>query len=197
MRATPASWKPILPAHAASLFHGLSAPWWIAGGWALDLHLGGQSRTHKDLDVGILRRDAVQILAHLPSYEFHEVKDGVLTWLHPGKPPALTVHSLWCRRAGTSDWMMQLLLDEAEGDSWVFRRDRTVSRPLREVICRNSHGIPYLAPEVQLLYKARAPRPEDEADFALVAPFLGIAAREWLRGRLQDIAPQHAWLARL
>ncbi len=43
-------------------FASLTVPWWIAGGWALDLFAGDQSRPHKDLDVGILRNDALHVL---------------------------------------------------------------------------------------------------------------------------------------
>jgi hypothetical protein len=44
--------------------------------------------------------------------------------------------------------------------------------PLAHAIRRSSEGIPYLAPEIQLLYKARDARPEDQADFKCCAPLL-------------------------
>jgi hypothetical protein len=197
MRTTAAPWKPILPAQAAELLQGLRVPWWIAGGWALDLHLGAQSRPHKDLDVGILRRDVLQVVAHLASWEFFEVKDDVLKRLEAGESPGVCIHSLWSRRSGANAWMMQLLLDEAAGDSWVFRRDRKISLPLSTLLRYDPSGIPYLAPEVQLLYKARASRPQDEADFALVAPSLDNVARDWLHRSLRGISPEHPWLSKL
>jgi hypothetical protein len=39
---------------------------WSAGGWALDLFVGAQSRPHDDLDVRILRRDVLEVLSTLP-----------------------------------------------------------------------------------------------------------------------------------
>ena len=30
-------WEPLTPQQAAERLRGLGAPWWIAGGWALDL----------------------------------------------------------------------------------------------------------------------------------------------------------------
>ena len=55
-------------------------------------------------------------------------------------------------------------------------------------------GIPYMAPEIQLLYKAKAPRPQDEADFARTFPYLDQASREFLVQALALIYPGHRWL---
>ena len=47
----PASgvWHPMDPAAAARILCAVDVPWWIAGGWALDLFVGTQTRAHKDL----------------------------------------------------------------------------------------------------------------------------------------------------
>ncbi|HEU5381678.1 MAG TPA: hypothetical protein VFV38_40175 [Ktedonobacteraceae bacterium] len=47
-------------------------PWWIAGGWALDLFLGVQTREHEDLDVLFLRRDHHEIRARLQGWDVQE-----------------------------------------------------------------------------------------------------------------------------
>jgi len=39
------------------LMHEYPRAWWVAGGWAIDLHLGHQSRAHQDIDIAVLRRD--------------------------------------------------------------------------------------------------------------------------------------------
>jgi len=44
-------WEPLRPDDAVELLRGLDVPWWIAGGWSLDLFLGYESRPHVDLDV--------------------------------------------------------------------------------------------------------------------------------------------------
>jgi hypothetical protein len=59
------SWHPLTPHEADPLLSVLRAPWWVAGGWALDLYLGKVTRVHKDLDVGIFREDAAIVLAAL------------------------------------------------------------------------------------------------------------------------------------
>jgi hypothetical protein len=150
----------------------LRALWWVAGGWALDLFVGSQSRPHKDLDIGMLRRDALEVLAAPSSWEIFEAKDGGLTRLREGDAPRAEVNSLWCRPADDTEWTFELMLDESEDGHWVFRRDRAIQRPLALDIRRNPNGIPFLAPEIQLLYKARPVRVQDQADFDHVAPRL-------------------------
>ena len=58
-------------------------------------------------------------------------------------------------------------------------------------------GIPYLAPEIQLLYKAKGLRPKDEADFRQTLPVLSWERRTWLREALLQAHPQHPWLVHL
>lgn len=59
-------WQPWQPHEVAELFSALTVPWWIAGGWAIDLYIGTQTREHDDIDVQILRRDqqAVRAILH-------------------------------------------------------------------------------------------------------------------------------------
>jgi hypothetical protein len=63
------------------------------------------------------------------------------------------------------------MLDESAGQSWVSRRDPRLRRPLATVGRTSPDGIPYLAPEIQLFYKAARPRAKDEADFATVCHY--------------------------
>jgi len=61
----------------------------------------------------------------------------------------------------------------------------------------SASGVPVLAPEIVLLYKAKHRRAVDEADFRAHAPLLPAAARAWLADALAICHPQHAWLAAL
>ena len=167
-------WRTVMPTEAMAWLSSVTVPWWVAGGWALDLFVGTPTREHEDLDVGVLRCDSMQLLA-----------------------PSADVSSLWCRPNGAVLWTMEVLLDASDLDYWIFRRNTEIRRPLIEVIRRNSDGVPYLAPEVQLLYKARSMRPKDKADFECVAPRLDCAARTWLRESLLKTYPGHAWTAAL
>jgi hypothetical protein len=51
------------------------------------------------------------------------------------------------------------------------------------------------APEIVLLFKAKAMREKDERDFAVVVPLLDDTQKAWLRDALLRVHPGHAWLA--
>lgn len=186
-----------MPREAVVLLSAVSSPWWIAGGWALDLYLGKVTRAHKDLDIGIFRQDVAMVVPALSGWEFFEAKDGALTQLVEGQVPRAEVNSLWCKRANAAAWELELMLDGCDGEFWVFRRDLRIQYPRSSAIRRNAEGIAYLAPEIQLLYKAREPRAQDQADFDNVAPHLNQDARTWLRESLMNMDPEHVWIALL
>ena len=188
------TWDSAEPARAAIWFSHVTVPWWVAGGRALDLFLNETSRVHSDLDVGVLRRDIGSVLAALPGWEYFEASDGALTRLSVGALPRVHVHSVWCRPVGTMRWVLEIMLDESDGDFWLFRRERSIRRPLSMLTRSSASQIRYLAPEIQLLYKAKTVRPIDQADFERVAPRLDSAARSWLRDSLARTSPGHSWL---
>jgi hypothetical protein len=191
----PGSWRAFRPGDARRWLGGAAVPWWIAGGFALDLFVGRETRPHADLDVGCFRADLPRLAEALGGFELHAARGGSLTRLVSGAIPGAEVHTLWCRPAGETAWWLEIMLDEREGGDWVFRRNPGVRRPARELVERDPTGLVYLRPEVQLLYKAKAPRPRDEEDFRTVAPLLGGEARAWLRDALARTHPGHAWLA--
>ncbi len=63
--------------------------------------------------------------------------------------------------------------------------------------CWPEGGIPHARPEIALLFKAKATRAKDEADFAAVLSHLEPEARRWLAGALAVVAPGHRWLGAL
>ena len=190
-------WRAVVPDSCADWFSSLKVPWWVAGGWALDLYTGEQSRAHEDLDVGVLRANISSVLDALSSFEVFEAKDGVLTPIQAGNAPRPDVYSLWCRPTGSLRWEVELMLDECLGEEWVYRRCESIRRPLSSVVQRSLSGLPYLAPEIQLLYKARGMRPRDQADFDRIAPRLSRAAQTWLLQALEYAEPAHSWISAL
>jgi hypothetical protein len=90
------------------------------------------------------------------------------------------------------------MLDESEGGDWRSRRNPAIRRPIAELGAPDAEGIPLLAPEIQLFYKAKAPRPKDETDFAVAAPLLARAQSTWLRWAIEATHGQaHPWLQQL
>jgi hypothetical protein len=189
-------WQPLHPGQGRPLLGHIRARWWVAGGWALDLFIGQQSRPHKDLDIGILRRDLQHVLAAMPGWEFFAAKGGRLYGPLTGEAQQ-DVNSLWVRRTCTVEWAFELMLDDSDSDHWVFRRDRRIRRPLDTLVRYDSERTPYLAPEIQLLYKAARPRPEDSLDFERLSAYLDEPSRRWLFDALSQLDPQHQWLPAL
>jgi hypothetical protein len=187
-------WRALSPCEGRSLLTTVDTQWWIAGGWAVDLFLGNSTREHKDLDIGVFRRDAATVIGALPHWEFFESKCGTRTRIVAGSTPRPEINSLWCRRENASQWELELMLDQSDDNLWIFRRDAEINRPLAIAIRHNEEGIPYLAPEIQLLYKARATRAKDQDDFDRVLPRLDSNARAWLRSSIVKTDPNHAWL---
>ncbi len=199
MPAELGPWRSLGVAQVAVLLGELPAPWWIAGGWALDLFLGRQTRDHGDIDVLVLRRDQLAAQAALAGWDLHAADPpGRLRPWRRGEWLAAPIHDIWCRPAPDAPWALQLMLAETEADRWLFRREPAIGGPLEQLTCRTADGIPYLAPEVQLLYKATdAPRSKDEADLTAVLPHLDAERRRWLTAALRAYRPHHPWLARL
>jgi hypothetical protein len=193
------NWAPMVPDQVRELLRGVSAPWWIAGGWAIDLYLGRQTREHGDTDVLIRRDDQFVFQEFLSGWDLHKTQQpGLKPWpkgefLGPG------VNDVWCRRTPDSPWSLQLMLLDTQGDSWVFRRDPTITGPIAALGATTESGIPCLRSEIQLLYKAKAePLAKDDADFKACAPFLEPAAREWLLSCLKKRFPSgHKWISLL
>lgn len=59
----------------------------------------------------------------------------------------------------------------------------------------DTDGVPVIAPEVQLLFKARADRPKDTRDAEVVVPLLDASARRWLIDAVRRAHPDSPWLA--
>jgi hypothetical protein len=193
-------WRPWSPQQVAALFARLPAPWWIAGGWAIDLFLGRQTREHQDIDVHILRRDQGDVRAFLDTWDVQAAllppRDETWpfrTWRR-GEALDPAIHDIWCRPTPTQPWALQLMVADTREDVWLCRRSPAITRPLAAIGGISAEGIPYLAPEIQLFYKARHPRPKDEADFLAALPALDQERRRWLKTALAIVHPQHAWL---
>jgi hypothetical protein len=172
-------------------------PWAVAGGWALDLFLGRLTREHADLDVAIWRADQHRLRAALTPHWIPEVVDnGVLRPWSSDEWLSLHIHEIHARPASRDGASLELLLNERDDTAWIFRRDVGVRRALhRAILVRDS--IRFLAPEIVLLYKSKAPRPTDEADFNVVLPALTTERREWLRLAIARSRADHPWVSKL
>jgi hypothetical protein len=89
------------------------------------------------------------------------------------------------------------MIDESDGVDWVSRRDPGVRLPLSLAVRRTVAGVPFLAPQVQLYYKAGSLRLKDLIDFDTALPVLSPLERSWLQTAIERQDPGHAWLSQL
>jgi hypothetical protein len=186
-------WRPWSPVEVARRLSGVTATWCVAGGWAVDLHLGRVTREHEDLEIAVPAAEFAQVRDALDDLEFDVVGAG-RRW--PVDDPVAfgRLHQTWARERTTGIYRLDVFREPHDGDTWICRRDPGLRRPYRDVVRHTDDGVPYLAPEIVLLFKAKARRPKDEADLASLMPVLDGAQRDWLARSLTVVHPGHPWI---
>jgi hypothetical protein len=176
---------------AVALMCDFNAPWGIAGGWALDLFIGRESRAHDDIDIAILRGDQQRLRSCLSGRVEKVVSRRLVPW-SPAEVLELPVHEIHV--TWPDGYQLEFLLNEHDPvtHDWLFRRDPRIRRPL-DLAFAIDRAVPYLAPEVVLLYKAKSPSAKDDSDFHSVLPRLDREQRSWLTRALDLTAPDRRW----
>ena len=230
------AWDAWPPSAMSIRLAGLTAPWCVAAGLALDLFLGRSTRVHGDLEIAIPAASFAEVATRFEDCDFFVPRSGVLFALDdprlrdpdsatsiptgsglPGSDLAssdlgssnlagaypassetfIAGHQTWARERATGKWRFDVFREPHNADVWIYRRDMRVRRPYAELIERTADGIPFLVPEIVLLFKAKNPRSKDEADFAAVLPSLRAGQRQWLDAALALAYPDHPWRADL
>lgn len=188
-------WDPWTPWQVAQRLGRSGARWYVVAGWAVDLAAGRATREHSDVEVAVAREDFPLVRAALADLEPLVAGDG-RGW--PVDSPAYDEHfQTWFRDPGTGAFHLDVFRDPHDGDTWICRRDTTIRRPYADVLRTTDDGIPYLAPECVLLFKAKHARAKDEADLGTLLPLLDDAQRSWLADALGRVHPGHPWIARV
>jgi hypothetical protein len=188
------AWAPLNPPEVAEALEGLTARWWIVGGWAVEAFTG-VARDHEDVDVAFFRADLPLVLECLsPALCVWSNQGGTIRPLR--KPGDLLEGSrqLWVRRDGDSPWLIDLAMTPHDGDIWISPRDGRIRFPFEEATFAAPSGIRYLRPELVLFMKARFARPKDDRDLEAILPRLDEPATERLRQALELVHPNHRWL---
>ncbi|WP_433361073.1 nucleotidyltransferase domain-containing protein [Actinoplanes sp. CA-142083] len=191
------AWDAWHPRRMADHLRDLEFPWFVAAGWAVDLFRGEQTRDHGDLEIGVPAGHFAALPPLFPGLEFWvPVGEGVLT---PMTAEALAgeSHQTWAWDPAAARWRFDVFREPHDGEVWVCRRDERIRRPYREIIRRTDEGVPYLAIEATLLFKAKHKRDKDELDFTGALPLMSQAERGWLDATLGLVHPDHPWRARL
>jgi hypothetical protein len=187
-------WEPLQLDEAVGLMEGFHGPWWIVAGWAIELHVGRKLREHSDVDILVLRDDQAAIRSQLPGWDVQIAHGGQMEPWPKGTQIELPRSGLWARGRLEGPWQLQFVLAESEGDTWWYRRDPAIRLPLEEIGLRSASGVPYLRPELVLLFKSTNPRERDEDDLEAILPSLDETARLRLAAWLPS---EHPWRNRI
>lgn len=190
-------WEPWLPRQAAALLAEVDVPWYVAAGWALELFVGGEPRReHDDLEIAVPSSRFDELAGALAAFDVFVITGPrEATPLAEARDRLADTHQTWIREPATGRWRLDVFREPSDGDTWICRRDPSIRLPYAQVIERTEEGIPYGAPEIVLLFKAKhADEAKNHADFQATLPRLDARRRRWLRSALARIHPAHSWL---
>lgn len=191
-------WSPWSPAEVTQRLSDVRAPWYVAGGWAIDLFLRTITRDHEDIEIGAPAPALTEFRDVLADCELFIVGQGeALALADAGTEELATHRQTWVRDRASGRWRLDIFREPSCDGLWVCRRDERLTMPYGQLILRDPDGIPFARPEVILLFKAKATRPKDMADFQHVLPRLDRPARDWLRQALTVAHPGHPWITAL
>ena len=191
--ATP--WAPLDAQAVATLLTRAPVRWWLSGGAALDRWRGRPIRRRTNIDVSVVAADLPALVASLP--------DGFSAWAPVGDDGELIVpfsearldadpQPVLVRDDARGAWALQVNAEDGSPRAWVYRRDPRLTLPWDRAVL-DLDGIPTGAPEVQLVWKALRPRPEDDVDKDAVVPDLCDEARAWYERAILTIHPHSSW----
>jgi hypothetical protein len=196
------------PLEVAEMLSSLDKPWYIAGGWAIDLYLQRQRREHKDVDIAVFRQDQLVFQEYFLDrgwklWKYIGDSTNVERWLI-GEKLKLPDRGIFAEPSHMAMPRMDILLSEKKGDHWYYHADSRITHPVKTLGIRSDLGIPFFSPEIVLLFKARhvtideasdiLHRENDEKDFQTVRRLLTAEHRAWLTEALTLLYSNHPWL---
>ncbi|MFF6875673.1 nucleotidyltransferase domain-containing protein [Streptomyces sp. NPDC012474] len=184
------------PSEVAQQLAGIGTPWCVAAGWALDLFRGRQTRAHGDMEIAIPAASFPEVRYRFPGYVFDAAGSGRI-WEDATPEVLVAVHQTWLRDPATGNYLLDVFREPHDGDTWICRRDERIRLPYSDIIHHTQDGIPHLAPELVLLFKAKHARRKDQSDFDETVPHMSPAQRSTLAELLDRVHPGHPWIADL
>ena len=197
-----------------------SFPWAICGGFALDLFLGRNIRPHGDIDLCLLEKDRESAKEYALGkgwqvYEFRgwgkvrPLEQGMhsdpgrnlmcvgegcdLVKFYPCEDAGMLYHQFFHTGMKAFHYL-EFLFNSTCGADLVLDQRKGLRRELSKAFLLRD-GIPYLAPEIVLLYKASdSENPEYQLDFHETYPNLNDEQRSWFLQSMHQLYPKgHPW----
>ncbi|MEM9953865.1 MAG: hypothetical protein AAF846_19805 [Chloroflexota bacterium] len=180
-----------------NLFIDYPHEWAVCGGWSIDLHLGKQTREHKDIDIFIWRKNQIFVQRYLleRGWLLEIAHNGELSKWKRNDYIELPMHGIWCKHEDFEPHFIELLLNECNETHYQHRRDISIQLPFGQVIIESEDGIPYLAPQIALLYKSHRLNNDNQHDFEVGFPTLNGEQQKWLLTNIGKLyGGNHKWL---
>ncbi|MFC5406456.1 nucleotidyltransferase domain-containing protein [Cohnella soli] len=147
------------------LMKSFERPWFIAGGWTIDLALDEVTRAHKDMDICIFRSDIEYAISYFQDWDIHVAVPGE-SRLEPYKKISDLELPRYCLHLFKGNDFLEILATELIGDEVIFRKNRNITMHISNFI-KGSIERPFVNPAWQLLFKSLSTRIEDEHDFKI------------------------------
>jgi hypothetical protein len=193
------SWQPLSLDDLKSLFAKSEKPYWVSGGWAIDLFLGRQTRPHDDLDISIARSDLGYFQQLLIGWDLQIEDPPSSKKLRPLMDHEVLespYYNIWSRKDSGGPWNLQIMICDFGSGEWIYRRNRAIRGPIAEFGWRSKDGLDILSPVIQLLYKSRSPRDKDLQDLDICLQVFDQQQRDRLVELITlDSGETHPWLA--
>lgn len=193
----------------------------FCGGQAIDLFLGYESRKHGDIDVCAYWSERDKIILYMQSqgfYVYEMLGGGVAHRITDVSDQMRVKRNIFCFKEGCRllklypheekdcFWMeffhvgqteldfIEFLFNDRSETYFEYARDREIKRELSKAILF-ADGVPYLAPEICLLYKSTDTKRDGyQQDFELAYHAMDSEQRKWLMDALVMLYPQgHVW----
>lgn len=192
------------------------------GGQAIDLFLGYESRIHGDIDICAYwnERDAIITYMQSQGFEVYEMLGGGRAHkITDISDQAYLKRNIFCFRdncplvklypldendccwieffhVGQTEFnFIEFLFNDKSAANFEYARDREIKRELDKALLF-ADGVPYLSPEICLLYKSTdTDREGYQQDFELAYEAMSAEQREWLNTALKKAFPDgHKWI---
>lgn len=195
-------------------------PWAICGGFALDLFLEKELRIHSDIDICVFEKDREQILEYMlqNNWRVFEFRgggkvcplDGTLSSevgrnfmctngecdivkFYPCEEEGLLWYEFF--HTGMKEFnYLEFLFNVTNEEYFVFDQKHDIKREISKAVLF-SNGIPYLAPEIVLLFKAsRSENAEYQYDFVQTYAHMNEEQKKWFGRNMDLLYPDgHSW----
>jgi hypothetical protein len=195
-------------------------PWYVCGGYGIDLYLGTLTRDHKDIDISVSFNDSISVIKYLSDLGYRilaPIGEGRLVDVEYALEHQLYFDNIWCMK-GPYPYIKEIKVDgvykylEMEDriqesldfievlfndidNEFKYLKNPLITRSLEQLNIEREDVL-VLAPEILLLFKSRSARNKAyRADFDHCMKVMKSASKTWLLESIEIENPDgHPWI---